>query len=59
MCPGRGEETPFVVKANRKQKGKLDVEMPPEVVEKTKGRYTEVFKLMTGENLEDVLKAIS
>ncbi|KAH6640163.1 hypothetical protein F5144DRAFT_639574 [Chaetomium tenue] len=38
-------------------KGKPDVEMPPEVVEKTKGRYTEVFKLMTGESLEDVLKA--
>lgn len=31
--------------------------MPPEVVENTKGRYTEVFKLMTGESLEDVLKA--
>lgn len=31
--------------------------MPPEVVEKTKGRYTEVFKLLTGESLEDVLKA--
>jgi phosphoribosylaminoimidazole-succinocarboxamide synthase len=30
--------------------------MPPEVVEKTKGRYTEVFKLMTGNTLEEALE---
>ncbi|KAL2116187.1 hypothetical protein VTJ04DRAFT_10442 [Mycothermus thermophilus] len=36
-------------------KGKPDVEMPPEVVEKTKGRYSEVFKLLTGETLEEAL----
>jgi phosphoribosylaminoimidazole-succinocarboxamide synthase len=29
--------------------------MPPEVVEKTKGRYSEVFKLLTGETLEEAL----
>ena len=30
--------------------------MPVEVVEKTKARYTEVFELLTGNNLEDSLK---
>jgi len=33
--------------------------MPPEVVEKTKGRYTEVFKLMTGESLEEALAKVA
>jgi phosphoribosylaminoimidazole-succinocarboxamide synthase len=32
--------------------------MPPEVVEKTKGRYTEVFKLMTGNTLEEALQKL-
>jgi len=32
--------------------------MPPEVVEKTKGRYTEVFERLTGTSLEDALKAL-
>jgi len=40
------------------QKGKPNVEMPPEVVEKTKGRYTEVFERLTGTSLEDALKAL-
>ncbi|EGS18424.1 phosphoribosylaminoimidazole-succinocarboxamide synthase-like protein [Thermochaetoides thermophila DSM 1495] len=39
-------------------KGKPDVEMPSEVVEKTKGRYTEVFERLTGTSLEDALKAL-
>lgn len=39
-------------------KGKEGVEMPPEVVQKTKDRYLEVYKLMTGETLEDALKAL-
>ena len=55
--PAGTKKLTFLVKANTKQKGKPDVEMPHEVVEKTKARYTEVFKLMTGESLEDVLKA--
>ncbi|KAJ4288753.1 Bifunctional purine biosynthetic protein ade1 [Collariella sp. IMI 366227] len=38
---------------------KEGVEMPPEVVEKTKGRYTEVFELLTGESLEQALKALA
>ncbi|KAL2130769.1 hypothetical protein VTI74DRAFT_5968 [Chaetomium olivicolor] len=40
-------------------KGKEGVEMPPEVVEKTKGRYTEVFELLTGTSLEDALKTLT
>ncbi|EMR63857.1 putative phosphoribosylaminoimidazole-succinocarboxamide synthase protein [Eutypa lata UCREL1] len=39
-------------------KGKPDVEMPPEVVEKTKGRYTEVYELLTGRSLEEALKSL-
>lgn len=39
-------------------KGKPDVEMPPEVVQKTKDRYLEVYKLMTGQTLEEALKAL-
>ncbi len=29
--------------------------MPPEVVEKTKARYTDVFQRLTGESLEAAL----
>ncbi|KAL1849597.1 hypothetical protein VTK73DRAFT_9868 [Phialemonium thermophilum] len=36
-------------------KGKPDVEMPPEVVEKTKGRYLEVFERLTGKTLDEAL----
>lgn len=32
--------------------------MPPEVVEKTKGRYTEVFERLTGTALDAALKEI-
>jgi phosphoribosylaminoimidazole-succinocarboxamide synthase len=41
------------------QKGKPDVEMPPEVVEKTKARYTEVFELLSGNSLADALKHLA
>ncbi|KAL2016778.1 hypothetical protein VTK56DRAFT_2991 [Thermocarpiscus australiensis] len=37
-------------------KEKPDVEMAPEVVEKTKARYTEVFERLTGTTLEYALK---
>ncbi|SPQ23442.1 d2478cbd-a4ac-406d-88c9-e8db632f4db3 [Thermothielavioides terrestris] len=40
-------------------KGKPDVEMPPEVVEKTKARYTEVFERLTGNSLEEALSKLS
>ena len=30
--------------------------MPPEVMEKTKARYTEVFERLTGSTLEEALK---
>ncbi|KAL2754886.1 hypothetical protein ACRALDRAFT_2107260 [Sodiomyces alcalophilus JCM 7366] len=39
-------------------KGKEGVEMPPEVVEKTKGRYLEVYERLTGQSLEDALKKL-
>ena len=32
--------------------------MPPEVVEKTKGRYTEVFERLTGRSLEEAVKSL-
>lgn len=41
------------------QKGKPDVEMPPEVVEKTKARYTEVYERLTGSTLEEGLKQLA
>ncbi|KAK7756800.1 Bifunctional purine biosynthetic protein ade1 [Diatrype stigma] len=44
--------------AIRTPKGKPDVEMPPEVVEKTKGRYMEVYELLTGKSLEEALKSL-
>ncbi|ROT38996.1 SAICAR synthetase [Sodiomyces alkalinus F11] len=37
-------------------KGKEGVAMPPEVVEKTKGRYLEVYERLTGQTLEEALK---
>ncbi|KAK4236567.1 hypothetical protein C8A03DRAFT_35506 [Achaetomium macrosporum] len=40
-------------------KGKPDVEMPPEVVEKTKARYTEVFELLTGNSLDEALNNLA
>ena len=43
---------------NLEQKGKPDVEMPAEVVEKTKARYTEVFERLTDNSLEDALKKV-
>ncbi|KAH7324321.1 hypothetical protein B0I35DRAFT_348778 [Stachybotrys elegans] len=39
-------------------KGKQDVEMTPEVVEKTRDRYLEVYKLLTGTTMEETLKSI-
>ncbi|KAI2614751.1 SAICAR synthetase [Hypoxylon fragiforme] len=39
-------------------KGKPDVQMPPEVVEKIKGRYLELFERLTGNTLEDALKGL-
>ena len=45
-------------KSHTKQKGKPDVEMPAEVVEKTKARYTEVFERLTDNSLEDALKKL-
>jgi phosphoribosylaminoimidazole-succinocarboxamide synthase len=44
--------------SNTKQKGKDGVEMPAEVVEKTKARYTEVFERLTDNSLEDALKKL-
>ena len=44
---------------NLEQKGKPDVEMPAEVVEKTKARYTEVFERLTDNSLEDALKKVA
>lgn len=41
------------------QKGKEGAEMPAEVVEKTKGRYTEVFERLTGSTLEEALKKVA
>lgn len=40
------------------QKGKPDVEMPPEVVEKTRGRYLQVYERLTGNNLDETLKSL-
>lgn len=40
-------------------KGKPDVEMPADVVEKTKARYTEVFERLTDNSLEDALKKLA
>ncbi|KAI2605636.1 SAICAR synthase-like protein [Hypoxylon sp. NC1633] len=37
-------------------KGKPDVQMPPEVVEKVKARYLEVYRRLTGETLEEGLE---
>ncbi|KXX82718.1 Phosphoribosylaminoimidazole-succinocarboxamide synthase [Madurella mycetomatis] len=39
-------------------KGKQDVEMPPEVVEKTKARYTEVYERLTGSTLQEGLEEL-
>ncbi|KAL2257400.1 hypothetical protein VTK26DRAFT_220 [Humicola hyalothermophila] len=39
-------------------KGKPDVEMPPEVVEKTKARYTEVFERLTGTGFDCALNKL-
>lgn len=39
-------------------KGKQDVLIPPEVVDKTKGRYMEVFRLLTGKPLEEALESL-
>lgn len=44
---------------NPEQKGKPDVEMPTEVVEKTKARYTEVFERLTDNSLEDALRKLA
>lgn len=41
------------------QKGKQDVEMTPEVAEKTRARYLEVYELLTGDKLEDVLAGLA
>lgn len=41
------------------QKGKPDVEMPPEVVEKTKARYTEVYERLTGSTLQEGLEGLA
>jgi phosphoribosylaminoimidazole-succinocarboxamide synthase len=40
------------------QKGKQDVEMTPEVVEKTRDRYLEVYKLLTGTSMVETLKSV-
>lgn len=32
--------------------------MPPEVVEKTRGRYLEVYERLTGKSLEERLKSL-
>ncbi|KAK4108851.1 SAICAR synthetase [Canariomyces notabilis] len=40
-------------------KGKPDVEMPPEVVNKTKARYTEVYERLTGSTLEEGLAKLA
>lgn len=45
--------------SNTNQKGKPDVEMPADVVEKTKARYTEVFERLTDNSLEDALKKLA
>jgi phosphoribosylaminoimidazole-succinocarboxamide synthase len=39
-------------------KGKLDLQIPPEVVEKTRERYMEVYKRLTGRTLEESLKSL-
>ena len=36
----------------------MDVQIPPEVVEKTKARYMEVYKRLTGRTLEEALKSL-
>ncbi|KAI0130128.1 phosphoribosylaminoimidazole-succinocarboxamide synthase [Xylariales sp. AK1849] len=38
-------------------KGKQDVEVPEEIVEATSDRYRDVFELLVGKKLEEVLKA--
>ncbi|KFA72790.1 hypothetical protein S40288_06381 [Stachybotrys chartarum IBT 40288] len=40
-------------------KGKQDVEMTPEVAEKTRARYLQVYELLTGDKLEDVLAGLA
>ncbi|GAB1315388.1 Bifunctional purine biosynthetic protein ade1 [Madurella fahalii] len=40
-------------------KGKPDVEMPPEVVEKTKARYTEVYERLTESTLQEGLERLA
>ncbi|RDL38305.1 Uncharacterized protein BP5553_02645 [Venustampulla echinocandica] len=39
-------------------KGKQDVQIPPEIVEKTKSRYMEVYELLSGRTLEEALKSL-
>ncbi|RFU36081.1 hypothetical protein B7463_g230, partial [Scytalidium lignicola] len=39
-------------------KGKPDVQIPSEIVEKTKARYMEVYKWLTGTALEETLKSL-
>jgi len=39
-------------------KGKLDVQIPPEVVEKTRARYMEVYRRLTGRTLEEALRSL-
>jgi phosphoribosylaminoimidazole-succinocarboxamide synthase len=39
-------------------KGKLDIQIPPEVVEKTKARYMEVYNRLMGRTLEEALKSL-
>ncbi|KIN08897.1 hypothetical protein OIDMADRAFT_37886 [Oidiodendron maius Zn] len=39
-------------------KGILDVQLPPEVVEKTKARYIEAYERLTGRTLEETLKSL-
>ncbi|KAI1373312.1 SAICAR synthetase [Hypoxylon crocopeplum] len=39
-------------------KGKLDVEIPPEIVEKVKARYLEVYERLSGKALDEALKTL-
>ncbi|RDW78419.1 hypothetical protein BP5796_06271 [Coleophoma crateriformis] len=39
-------------------KGKPDVQLPPEVVEKTKARYMEAYEKLTDRTLEEALKSL-
>ncbi|OCT48596.1 Phosphoribosylaminoimidazole-succinocarboxamide synthase [Cladophialophora carrionii] len=40
-------------------KGKDDVEMPNDVVEATRAKYLEAFKVLTGKSLEEALRAMN